>query len=364
MTRTSRERPRWCRARAGLAVVASLLLALAACEVVLRLAGVAPRAPAVSIGREPVVHEPDGVLGWHTIPGAYVLPPYVSGGASAAVTIRSDGARATSSEPPARARRVELVGCSFTFGWAVGDDATWAWHLQQRRPELAVVNHGVNAYGTYQSLLLLEQALARGDRPERVIYGFHEVHEERNVAAPRWLAMLDRLSHRGNVAVPYATLDASGALERHPPERYPAWPLRDRLATVAFLEDLYAERAGAARVAEGRKVTERLLLEMRDLCARHGVTFDVVLLQASPGVRRHYAKFLGRNGIPFADCVVPITPQLRVPGEGHPNGVLHRQWAECVDARVLREPGQAAAAAAPPSTSFTHSSENASRGAR
>lgn len=322
-------------ARAALTLAGSAVLALAASEAVLRLAGVTPETAPRTVRGEPLVHEPDARLGWRTRPGSYVLPPYVPGGESAVLTIWPDGSRATAEQPVDGPRRVLLLGCSFTFGWAVGDASTFAWQLQERRPELKIVNRGVNAYGTYQALLLLEEALARGERFERVIYGFHEVHEERNVAAPRWLAVLDRLAHRGSVEVPYATLDGEGALVRHPPERYPAWPLRDRLATVAFLAELAARRAGEERVAQRRRVTEQLILAMRDLCARHGIAFDVVLLQARPGARRHYARFLERQRIPFADCVVPITPDRRVPGEGHPNGEVHAEWARCIDEAIL-----------------------------
>jgi len=339
------------------AVTGSVALAVLACEVVLRAAGVTPEPAPATVRGEPRVHQPDPRLGWRTVPGHYVVPPYVPDGESATLTVWPDGSRATAARPVDSERRVLLLGCSFTFGWAVGDDATWAWGLQALEPELRVVNRGVNAYGTYQALLLLEEALARGERFARVIYGFHEVHEERNVAAPRWLALLDRLSHRGNVEVPYATLDERGEIVRHPPERHPAWPLRDRLATVAFLADVASRRAGDARLVQRRRVTEKLILAMRDLCARHGIPFDVVLLQAGPRVRRHYAGFLRRSGIPFADCIVPITPDRRVPGEGHPNAVVHAEWARCVAREVLGRDQV-------PSRDLTPSSANASDGAR
>ena len=326
-----------------LAFIGSLALALLATELVLRVSGVTPYAPRADIANEPLVHVPDEVRGWRTSPGHYILPPYVPGAAAADVTVLPDGSRATAATPSEAGAEVLFVGCSFTFGWAISDAETMPWRVQHDRPDLHVVNRGVNAYGTYQVLLLLEELFARGERPARVIYGFHEVHEERNVATPRWLALLDENAHRGNVAVPYATLDASGALVRHAPERYPAWPLRGQLATVAYLERLYADWSGAARSAQARAVTERSLLALRDLCARYDVPFAVVLLQASPPTARHYASFLEQSGIPFADCVVPIPPQLRVPGEGHPNGTVHAQWAACIEKTLLRPDVRAAA---------------------
>lgn len=326
--------PRRWRGRAA-ALAASLLLAFAAAEVVLRVAGVTPVTPRASIASEPLVHVPDAIRGWRPEPGRYVTPPYVPGGAAAELTVLADGSRATAATPSAAGDTLLLLGCSFAFGWAISDHETMAWQLQQALPEARVVNRGVNAYGTYQALLLLEELLARGERPQRVVYAFHEVHEERNVAAPRWLALLDENARRGNVDVPYATLDAAGEIVRHPPERYPHWPLRTHLATVAFLERLWAERTGGERVAQARPVTQRLLLEMRDLCARHGVAFEVVFLQAQRPTAAHYARFLTDAGIRFTDCIVPIPPHMRVPGEGHPNGEINAQWATCL-ARALR----------------------------
>jgi hypothetical protein len=211
------------------------------------------------------------------------------------------------------------------------------WRLQTRHPELHVVNRAVKAYGTYQVLLMLEQLFAAGERPTRVIYGFHESHEDRNVAAPRWLAMLERFSRTGGITLPYATLGRDGRLVRHPPERYPTLPLRSSLASVAFVEDLLV-RARLPRVLGKRRVTEELIVALRDLCERYGARFDVVLLQANPPARAAYARFFEQAGIGYADCVVPIPPELRVPGEGHPGPVIHAQWAQCLERTLLAKP--------------------------
>lgn len=316
------------------ALAASALLALVVVEVVLRAVGLAPHVPRAAIENEPQVHVPDAARGWRTVPGRYLTPPYVPGGSAAELTVLADGSRATAGLPRDAAREVLILGCSFAFGWAISDHETMAWQLQELLPGVRVVNRGVNAYGTYQALLLLEELLHAGERPERVVYAFHEVHEERNVAAPRWLRMLDENARRGNVDVPYATLDASGGLVRHPAERHPRWPLRAWLATVAYLERLHGEWTGSARGAQRRRVTQQLLLEMRDLCVRHGVAFEVVFLQAQPAVARRYARFLAANAIAFSDCVVPIPPEMRVPGEGHPNGAVNAQWAACLARRL------------------------------
>src|SRR5262249_14741076 len=54
---------------------------------------------------------------------------------------------------------VWIFGCSFTHGWSVNDDETFAWLLQKRFPEYNVVNFGVSGYGTVHSLLQFRDAL-------------------------------------------------------------------------------------------------------------------------------------------------------------------------------------------------------------
>jgi len=54
----------------------------------------------------------------------------------------------------------------------------------------------------------------------------------------------------------------------------------------------------------------------------------VALLRLRPEARRHWVPFLEAQGIRTVDCVVPLSPELRVPGEGHPNGRAHAVWTE------------------------------------
>jgi hypothetical protein len=143
-----------------------------------------------------------------------------------------------------------------------------------------------------------------------------------------WLLLLALLSRR-DVAVPYCTLDDAGNLIRHPPQAYPSWPLRDWLATVAFLEQQYLRIVTRGRDKQGTRVTEQLILEMRNLVQRKG-RFRVVLLRASPPARHRYLQFFRQNGIDFADCAFPISPSMQVPGDYHPNGAMNTRYADCI----------------------------------
>jgi len=213
---------------------------LGALEMFLRLRGRAGwHVPGIP-SNEPTVVEYDPSLGWRNKPGAYVYPGYTPDAADITVTIWPDGSRATGDREEASLERVVLLGDSFTFGWAVSDAETYAWRLHDRFSSIEFRNHGVGGYGTYQSLLVLRDLLARPTPPPRlVIYGFADWQAARNVGLAAWLRILALASRGGPVYVPYCTLGHDGTLQPHPPERYRPWPFAEHSFVVAALEDAH-----------------------------------------------------------------------------------------------------------------------------
>lgn len=131
-----------------------------------------------------------------------------------------------------------------------------------------MLNYGTGGYGTYQSLLVLEQEFSRFERPALVIYEFFAHHEVRNVADNEWLRILSSYSRRAHGSVPYGTVDGEDRLIRHAPEKYMQLPFRERLATVAYVENLYMRVTASGRGGGNRPVTTALLEEMNWLCAQ------------------------------------------------------------------------------------------------
>lgn len=315
-------------------LVASLALSLAVAEGLARSTGARPW-PAASVpATEPAVYEFDPLLGWKSRPGAHLFPATASHGALR-LTIWPDRSRATAPHPIERATRVVLVGDSFTQGYEVSDEETFAWKLQGRFPAARVVNFGTGGYSTYQSLLRMKLALKRTrGRPTLVLYGLTDYQELRNVGDLSWLIGLSLASYRGHVYVPYCLLGPDGQLVRHAPERYPAWPLRETSALVNMLEMRYFVATTRGRQPQARPVTERLLASMAHASAALDARL-VVLLLSTPTSHAHYAGFLAARGIPVVDCDFPATPDRLVGGiGGHPNGELHTRWADCIAERL------------------------------
>jgi len=84
-------------------------------------------------------------------------------------------------------------------------------------------------------------------------------------------------------------------------------------------------------------VTELLFDEMDREARSHGARFAVVFLTGAPDRLHHYGEYLTGRGIALIDCDRPLLPAMVVRGEGHPNRLMHEQWAACIAEAVRRE---------------------------
>lgn len=315
----------------SLIVLASLATALAAAEWIARASGARPFDRALETDAEPTMHAEDPVLGWRNLEGRYELATPRPRAPKVRVTMWPNGRRATASERVPRDRRVVVLGCSFTMGWAISDEETYAWKLQERLPAHEVFNYGTAGYNELQMLLALERHYAEVGGAELVVLGFSSVHETRNVARPDWLRALARASKRNTVRVPWASLDANGALVRHPPLGYPLWPMRESSALVELAQSAWAR----ARIRDEDVTPERMqdvavaLVEAIARTAReHGSAFLVAVLGSQPYVQPYRARFEALS-LPQVYCEPDeYTPDDYVPWDGHPSARQNAMWAE------------------------------------
>jgi len=317
-------------------VIVAALLILAGAEGIARTAFARDQTrPPLDDGL-PVLQEPDPVLGWRNKAGSVVWPGQgEDGGKDIRMTFWADGLRATAPVPELDRPSVVVIGCSYTQGWAVTDEETYAWRLQSEFPSHAFLNYGTAGYGTYQSLLALERYFATGhDSPAVVIYGFIDYHEERNVAPAGWLKALATASRGGTLSVPFVSMGADGALERHVLDRANSWPLRSHLASVALVEDRVLELRTRGRLEQRREATDRLLLELQRVTRDHRSRLLVAVLESRDEPRAHVLAFTAREGIEAVDCTVPNQELLQVPGYSHPDRRINAQWARCIGDRL------------------------------
>jgi len=279
------------------------------------------------------MNEYDPTLGWRSKKGSFRVPPYDTSGDETHYSFLQGGLRKTSEgQVDVRDARPKFiaVGCSFTEGWAISDEETFAWKLQEEFPDYEVLNYGTAGYGTYQSLLMLEQVLPKLAHPRTVLYGFSDKHEDRNVAAAAWVRKLSSYSKRAHLFVPYVSLDINGQIIRHMPEAYPVFPLREYSSVLNLAESAYAELRAKGRTTQKREATQQLILQMRELTQSQGVEFVVVFLVVDEEAKAHYQRFLTENHITTIDCSRPLSKDMTVSGEGHPNGKMNSLWAACI----------------------------------
>lgn len=313
-------------------MIAGLLAAFFLGEAAVRLAGHEPWQSYGDMAGDAFVRmrASDDRLGWRNLPGEYRSERNT-------VTILSDGSRRATELAAADAPEVWLVGGSFIYGQGLSDEQTLASQLAAPEYGWRAHNFGVSGFGTYQSLLLLEDLLDRRPPPQIVVYGLIDHHIVRNIGRGMWQRALAQLAVSEYPKLPYCSVDAGGRLVRYQAEAYPQTPLREYSALIELGERTYAEWKSQDREAQRELTTELLLAEMHELCSRRGVSFLVALLEDGEAGSPSWAiEAAERQQVPLADCRVPLTPERRVPVDSHPNETVQRMWAECLSEPLAR----------------------------
>lgn len=121
----------------------------------------------------------DAELGWSIRPGGVSR--------NGLARANSDGIRGDREyplDPPADRVRVATFGDSFTHGDEVSNSDMWQADLERARPELEVINFGVNGFGTDQSYLRYRRD-GRPYNPHVVVIGIMAENILRNVSVYR-----------------------------------------------------------------------------------------------------------------------------------------------------------------------------------
>jgi len=299
-------------------------------EGTLRLLGYQPFKPIIS-DVHVKSYRLDSELGWKLVPGSYEVGPFNDIGDMMSITIKKDTGRVTrTSNLGVSEEQVVFIGGSFFMGHALDDDETMAWKIQEHFPHLDFRNLAVSAYGTYQSLLVLENEIKRGQKLKSVIYGAFEHHELRNVAEGNWLMELRR-------KIPYVTLLNDSTLERHRLRKMYRLRLTTKLATAFLAEKVLNRTLSYSRVKDAKRVSYLLMKEMADLCKRHGITFYVAPLQYSPKAMQDLASYLDEQKIHYIDCNVKLTLDNIIKDDGHPGESVNDAWVERISNRLNQD---------------------------
>ncbi len=213
--------------------------------------------------------------------------------------------------------KVLILGDSLTFGQGVEDSEAYPAILQGRLPDYKVVNGGVSAWGTTQSLLQLEQQFQENDDIQLVIYSIIDDDFNRNYLRKSWL---DHIQKSRGLQVPY-------------------YDVVDGKLIFQGLAD--AQRDGLEDSDELRAkeiaLTELMLARMVSLTTDRSIPFVLVYLPTEDS-RDFSAEMIAAVGQDrFVDLRNEIDcTDLHLRFDAHPNPECHRRIAAALEP-VLRK---------------------------
>ena len=223
----------------------------------------------------------DPELGWSYLPNRTVVQRFGTAQREVAMHFSALGSRSRGPgvHYDAAAPTVLFVGCSVTMGHGVPYEESLEGQLEVLPGfPLQVVNLGVQAYGTDQSLLMLKREMKKFNT-KVVVYTYLDLHIERNENDDRRLIIP---TGRFLGTKPLFDLGRDGALYlSKKPVRY------EEMAGLRVMEalELFYTRWGPV---PRKQLTRALIREMKQYVEENGATFLVVC----PG---HAA--LGRAGV-------------------------------------------------------------------
>ncbi len=278
------------RKRVAFVVALALLLTITtfvAAELTVRALGYAPRTKA----RFNEVVEPGGslytvhpTLGCQMRPGHYRVT--MGTGYSFSATHMANTLRVTALDdrPDHAAGRPEiwLLGDSFTYGYGVDDEYTFPWRLQAQMPDYKIINFGVPAYSTVQSLIQLRETLAKGRRPRAAVVLYFAEHDSRNTMLRGRRQIFHFWNRLGELTPPYARL-VGGHLQVVTGERlYRPFPFVKQSAAINAVEQVFVEWEKLRSKVADHRVTEAVIQEMVQLCRPNNIKILVAGFSPEP----------------------------------------------------------------------------------
>ena len=302
-------------------------------ELLLRLLGYTTSAEP-SVQMHPNMKSADELLGWRSPVGRHVFLPYSPSVDTIMITVGQDGKRPTAPQPQGdtACHQVSLLGSFDTFGWAVSDQDTYAWKLQERLSTVKIDNFSVPGHTTYQSLLLLEEQINSSDLGI-VLYEFEKYSPMRNRGAEAFIKLIYRFYDGGGRTMPYVEKGEDGKLQRFSPDEF-RMPFTKQSALVNLMYRKYLGWFPPGRhVTEDNEVMELLYQEIVAVTKAHDAQFVVLFLIADEANLAQQA-ILDRLGISYIDCSQDVSDEFRVPGYKAPNGKIHTAWADCIASKI------------------------------
>jgi hypothetical protein len=268
---------------------------------------------------------PDPVIGYSFVPGEHLIR--IRKGAlvrefSATIDQTGDRVTAPSNAQTGTGHQIWLLGCSFTWGYLLNDQNTFAWKLQETLPDYRVRNMGRNGLGTIHSYLRLKHAVESRDPqlPAIAVLVHNPFHLARNTISVQ--ALSNFRVHR----------DRFGWLTYPAVRIEPDRPLQVRMVGIFTPE---AMTAPSVSEADQIRLAKAILHETAVLCRHAGIRCAFAVqggLMQDPIVQA-----AAREGLVVIDMRVNLEEAFGraytyAPLDSHPNERAHKRYAELLKA--------------------------------
>jgi hypothetical protein len=300
-------------------------------EVVLRVAGYKPwQIENIDVAIEPKGNffTKDAELGYKHLPGKFKVT--LNGNYSFNATHLNNSLRIThplnTDKLQSTKPEIWIFGCSFTYGWSLNDNQTYAWLLQEKLPQYEIVNFGVNGYGTIHSYIQFQEALNQGKKPEVLVIAYAGFHDRRNTFSRARRKQMAAWNQLGVLFQPDARLNKQKDFTYNMAKlEYHELPLMRVSALVNFLEVNYNQFE--EEFYRSHEVSQAIITEFNRLAKVNGV--KLVVAGINPGSAKMLAK-LSREGIATVDISVDlkIPANNNLPHDLHPSAIANRQYAD------------------------------------
>ena len=315
-------------------LLVSTAVTVAGAELALRQLGFKPFivvGPGVAVEPGGRMFEKDPALGYRHLPGSYEVT-ILHTGYTFRMTHGEDSLRLTrpaeDGAPAEGKEQIWLFGCSYTHGWTLDDQDTYAWKLQEMLPDFEVVNFGVVGYGTLHNLIEFREALETRGTPRAAVVAYAGFHDRRNTFVRRRRKLVATWNSLGPLSQPRARLGPENELVLDMAEvAYREFPLQRSSALVHMLEQMF--NRGEERIHRSREVSREIIRTFSELCAEKDIDFLLAGINQDPWTAQMLAD-MGREGIPTVDISVDLTVKENnnKPHDHHPSAVANRKYAD------------------------------------
>lgn len=294
--------------RVFLLVMCILLLS----EVVLRLMHI-PTFPKMDNSSEKSI--PTEYAGFHPMYGPYPLPgkfKVIFTDKWCQVTHNADSNRITrllsDSTDYTKIPKLNIYGCSFTWGTGINDSSTYPFLVQKALPHYNVQNKGVFAAGNLIAYLQLKDEITRNRKPAIAVIAYASFHDQRNTMNREWSIMMREsivastkdlegskknysINFMDSIKFPKASLINDSLCINYQPLERRLFPF-SRYSVICNLLN-YIINSRNEEKTKSNPVTRNIFLEINKLCKENGIRLIVTLIdndETTEGMKDYFLK--------------------------------------------------------------------------